>query len=143
PHCFKFDDPHLSASSRAIFKQAEKVLSHKTSVFAVHSEHEKRLVQTLSKRATTLFIPNISSSSFEPATDPSNLQYIIMVGRISRQKDPEYFIQVIHALRALHVPLEPVWIGDGDTNLRTKLEAVGIKVTGWLSATEIEKFLHK
>ena len=65
-----------------------------------------------------------------------------MVGRIAPQKDPKFFADVVAELRKDDVPLEAVWIGDGDGDLRRLLTEARIRVTGWLSPSGVEELLR-
>jgi glycosyltransferase involved in cell wall biosynthesis len=59
------------------------------------------------------------------------------IGRLSPQKDPDFFAGVAAHLR--HAQL--VWVGDGDPLMKTRLERAGVKVTGWLPRQEVLEVL--
>jgi glycosyltransferase involved in cell wall biosynthesis len=56
---------------------------------------------------------------------------VTAVGRICRQKDPEFFMDVVRIARTRGVDVDWTWIGDGDVQLRVLLESLGVRVTGW------------
>lgn len=147
PHCFKFDDPELDRLRRFVFRTAEKFLANRTAAFGVLTEHEKALATNLDARIPTRIIPNIATFSgtavkSSPATDDSI--HVTMIGRLARQKDPDFFIRTVDHLREISDrPVQAVWIGDGEKQLRDECENSGVQVTGWLSASEVRNELQR
>jgi glycosyltransferase involved in cell wall biosynthesis len=70
--------------------------------------------------------PFTTPPSRAPAADPAE---VVMVGRISPQKDPGLFAAVAASTRG--APWRYVWIGDGDSDARDELIRAGVEVTGW------------
>ncbi|WP_175420506.1 glycosyltransferase [Rhodococcus sp. SGAir0479] len=58
---------------------------------------------------------------------------LVCVGRISRQKDPQFLAQ---ALQNVGSPVRCIWVGDGEAQLRQVLEDAGVYVTGWVTSRE-------
>jgi glycosyltransferase involved in cell wall biosynthesis len=88
------------------------------------------------------FVPN--SPTLEPSAEPTNgplYNRVFMIGRISKQKDPHYFIRVAELVRASEPTTSFVWVGDGDVDTRDELVAAGVDVTGWLGADELSVLL--
>jgi hypothetical protein len=57
-------------------------------------------------------------------------------GRLSPQKDPDFFLTAVRRLRATHPDLRAVWLGDGNADDRETLRAAGVEVSGWLPRHE-------
>jgi glycosyltransferase involved in cell wall biosynthesis len=139
PHGYAFE---MSGRLRAAgYFAAEKILSMRPQQIAVLSPRERELVHRLApdKHARDLTnLPTVAVvSSRRTSHAPIGPIRVAMNGRLSRQKDPAFFADVIHELRLRGVPIEPVWIGDGDEVMRQALEGLGVRVTGWLDSDEI------
>ena len=152
PHCFKFDDPSLRPSVSAALRLAERLLMARTAAIGILSPHERAVVRTMSRRLPAVEIPNIPTMPTMPTPSPTppgqsdsgpiDVRRVAMVGRIAPQKDPKFFADVVAELRKDDVPLEAVWIGDGDGDLRRLLTEARIRVTGWLSPSGVEELLR-
>ncbi|WP_416279144.1 glycosyltransferase [Mycetocola zhadangensis] len=84
-------------------------------------------------------MPNVPTI-FPPATDATAsgcrnnhpLTEVAMIGRLSAQKDPDYFAQVASLVRTVNPQVRFTWIGGGDDARVAQMESQGIRVTGWL-----------
>ena len=146
PHCFKFDDPNTRQLLRRIYRGAEWLLARRTAGFGTLSEHEAKLVKGLGPDLQIVHIPNVPtvgprSGGAPLSTDNRQFSRVVMVGRICRQKDPKFFVRVVKELRTLGSMLEPVWIGDGDSDLKQYLLQNNIVVTGWVDASALVQAL--
>jgi glycosyltransferase involved in cell wall biosynthesis len=65
---------------------------------------------------------------------------VVMVGRISPQKDPELFADVARSFDGDDVHFS--WIGDGDPEERSALEDAGVEVSGWIAPFELRQRLE-
>lgn len=136
PHCYKFDDPSLSSTSRLLFRQAERFLAPRSVVSVVLSQHEESLADALTSAHRTKRLSNVASHvptlEFPPSGfEPGNR--VVMIGRIGRQKDPEFFIETMRLVHRVRSNVQFVWIGDGEPSTRMRLASEGAEVTGWLS----------
>jgi glycosyltransferase involved in cell wall biosynthesis len=66
---------------------------------------------------------------------------VVMVGRISPQKDPELFATVARSFDEDDVQFS--WIGDGDPEERSALEEAGVAVSGWIPPHELRRRLER
>lgn len=144
PHCYKFDDMDQSRSARYAFKQAERLLARRAAVTVALSPHEEQLARHLHGRARVELLPN--TAAFKPtdahgATGFKLGNQAIMIGRLSRQKDPAFFAQVADTVRATLPEIRFKWIGDGDSSARRGLEDVGVEVTGWVDQDRMREEL--
>jgi glycosyltransferase involved in cell wall biosynthesis len=144
PHCYKFADLGQPAVLRHAYRLAEKALASRASQTLVLSPHEDQLAKSLHRRAETVFLPNVATALPDPehlATDFRCGRDVIMIGRLSRQKDPAFFAAVAHAVRARRPDVTFRWIGDGDAKERRRLVSAGVEVTGWLDGEELRREL--
>jgi glycosyltransferase involved in cell wall biosynthesis len=121
------------------FRAFEYILSFNTDTVAACSIREARLSGWNSNQSAAVFVPNVppltSLHRAEPKGKSGTLR-IVGAGRLGPQKDPDFFISTIQALRKAGHTFEAIWIGGGDPNLTAKLADQNIKVTGWLSRHE-------
>lgn len=146
PHCFKFDDPSLSNLKRHLFRIAEKCLGRLTTVVLALSAQESRLAQQISPSATCVMLPNAPTLESFPGKRPHHVistegdaspKKVVMVGRISPQKDPMFFIAIAETVRKSLPQAEFVWVGDGDEHLKKRLRDANVTVTGWLDSSAL------
>lgn len=144
PHCYVFDDPHRSKLIRGTYLLAEKWLAKRSTVTVTLTPHEERLAQSLRGAGRIVRLPNVptiqpglgSASSIEP-------KEIVMVGRLARQKDPEFFLDVAQNVLRHTTDVRFIWIGDGDDRYKTLLTSNNIEVTGWLNKDELVERLSR
>jgi glycosyltransferase involved in cell wall biosynthesis len=143
PHCYKFDDAGLGFAKRLTYRLAEKLLSFRTDVTVALSPHEERMARSLNRNVACVYVPNAPSCDVRHGDllEDFNAQRpkVVMVGRICPQKDPAYFAAVATRVGQKFLSSRPVfrWIGDGDEDLRSSLEAAGIEVSGWKQGEDL------
>lgn len=156
PHCYVFEDKSRSLLSRGVFYAAEKVLSLNTKATVVLSPRENKLSRSLNPLVSTIMLPNVNSLGivYQEKTDKELENFIAgksgqrttisMLGRITRQKDPHWFLEAVKIYRRAFPQQQAdfLWIGDGDEETRKQLEEAGITVTGWKNSTEIRQILE-
>ncbi|OBI74855.1 glycosyltransferase [Mycobacterium sp. E740] len=150
PHCFAFEMSDISAPRRWFYRCAEFLLARRTAGFVCVSPHEAELARNLGSRADVVTLINLFTPAQFPAerTVPQAPQAsatgertrIVTVGRLTAQKDPDLFSEIVSALRETG-DIEATWVGDGDASTRTALQAQNVCVTGWLPAREVPKVL--
>lgn len=145
PHGYAFE---MSGRLRGTaFYVAEKMLSLRKQQIVVLSERERQLATVLAPSASVSLLTNLPTVPEVEASDewsaPVRAVRIAMNGRVSAQKDPDFFVEVVRELRARDIEAEPIWIGDGKAELRARLEAAGITVTGWLDSDGIIRELDR
>jgi glycosyltransferase involved in cell wall biosynthesis len=130
PHCYAMERRDLGAVPRAGFAAVEWVLARRTRAVVAVSPREAELSRRLNARMPVVVAlnpaPFTTPPSRAPAADPAE---VVMVGRISPQKDPGLFAAVAASTRG--APWRYVWIGDGDSDARDELIRAGVEVTGW------------
>lgn len=136
PHCYKFDDVSQPSAVRAAFRLAERVLAPRAARTVVLSPHEEALARSLGPSVVTHYVPNIATLSPDArnlATGFKTGNDVIMIGRLSNQKDPTFFAEVARIVRAQRPDVAFRWIGDGEDDRRAILEDAGVEVTGWVN----------
>ncbi|MET0143687.1 MAG: glycosyltransferase [Ilumatobacteraceae bacterium] len=138
PHCFAFQRTMRPAGQRALWA-LEKAASRRTALFAACSASEAAICREICHdKVPVIHVPHaIDVREFSVKNDDPAVVRIAMAGRICAQKDPEFFVDVVEAVRRRAV-IDAVWIGDGDDLGRRLLEAAGIRVTGWLDTIDAE-----
>ncbi|WP_309709201.1 glycosyltransferase [Pseudolysinimonas sp.] len=130
PHCYATERRDLGAMRRAGFAAIEWLLARRTRAVVAVSPREAELSRRLSARVPVVVAlnpaPFAAPAARAPAADPAE---VVMVGRISPQKDPGLFAAVAASTR--DAPWRYVWIGDGDPDARRELLRAGVEVTGW------------
>lgn len=137
PHCYAFERRDISAPVRGAFWVAEALLATNTSAFAACAAREWALSAWPTRRAPRYLVPNIAPDVVptRPGREPGDL-LVVGGGRLSAQKDPEFFLRFVGRLRTALPQLRAVWLGDGDPAARAALEAGHVQVTGWLPRAE-------
>lgn len=130
PHCYAMERRDLGAVPRAGFAAVEWLLARRTRAVVAVSAREAELSRRLNSRVPVAVALN--PAPFEPPVFPATPTHppeVVMVGRLSPQKDPALFAAV--AANTGGAPWRYVWIGDGDPNAREELIRAGVEVTGW------------
>lgn len=138
PHCYKFEDPDEKKILRKIYRLVEKLLTLNTNATVVLTARERTLTNQLNKKIKTIWYPNISSlpNEVEPVKRKDSQVRVGMMGRLSGQKDPLWFLETKQKL-GKNNNIEFVWIGGGDEEYENQLRTDGIRVTGWLDTDEV------
>jgi glycosyltransferase involved in cell wall biosynthesis len=145
PHCFGFVNPSVGRSQRVLARITEQVLAHRTAAVVAVSPYEERLARRVSRLARThvAMVPNRAGiTERRPRPYRTEHPVVAMIGRLSPQKDPEFFAEVSAKVRARRPDVRFRWIGGGtDERYLRLLAAAKVEVTGWLSTGEMAKAL--
>ena len=117
--------------------QTERLLGLRPIVIAAAGPDELRLARRMSPRSKSLRIYNLPDQGLRPSAHHRPELAVAMAGRISPQKDPEFFAEVAEEARKTKRPYEFRWLGDGDASSRATLESAGVGVSGWLPLQEL------
>ncbi len=97
------------------------------------SEQSARLLRPyLPADARFHSLSNIIDAARMPPVDAGANRHLVAVGRLDAEKG---VLLAAHAARRAGLPI--VFVGDGP--LRTEIEAIGARVTGWLDADEVRR----
>lgn len=140
PHCFSFEREDIGTAQRALFRLAEAVLARNTDLIAACSPGERDAASALASTSTRVdYIPNVTIVSPRPSSPtPAGALRVGMIGRVSAQKDPQYFLDTVNTLREHGVDITPVWIGSGPPDEVQCLADAGVDVSGWLDRERLE-----
>ena len=145
PHCYAFERRDIPDWKQEVYMRLETLGLSRIDVIAGCSERECELGLELgAKRAVHLnnyaeLSPELMEDS--QATSEDNEQHaetprtkVVIVGRVSPQKDPEFLLETIDHLRSFpefdQVQLQ--WLGGGDQDKEQELRAAGVDVTGMI-----------
>jgi glycosyltransferase involved in cell wall biosynthesis len=139
PHCFAFERRDIGRLTRLTYLAVERVLARRTAHYVAVSPRELDLAVGLHRAARGSYVPNIvrveppDLSAAQPRTGAAT---VVTVGRISEQKDPAFFADVVRAAGE-RTDITWLWLGDGPAHLVEPLRAAGVQVSGWLSRAEV------
>lgn len=147
PHAYAFEREDLPAAVRKALHGLEWMLAANTDTIAACSPREQDLSRFRFSGVRTSYLPNVIDSAAldlqntNPAEDPGLPLAVAGSGRIGAQKDPDYFIECIRALRAAGHEVAGTWIGGGDARTEQRLRVAGITVTGWTDRFSASRML--
>jgi glycosyltransferase involved in cell wall biosynthesis len=139
PHGFSFERRDVPVPVREAFWLAEAALSLRGACVAAVGPREADLARRLPGRQPVTYVPNVirlvepvpSPAMGEPGVPPR--LRLATLGRITPQKDPEFFRRLVLLGRRLDLPLGWTWIGGGEPVAEQALRDAGVLVTGWSS----------
>lgn len=129
PHGYSFLMTNISKKKKLFYKSLEKIFAFKNVETIACSKGEYEITKELTSNAT--YVDNgINLKEFDGIKMDHQINFnhlkIATLGRISLQKNPTMFNQIAEAFPNIDF----IWIGDGE--LKGKLTAPNIKVTGWV-----------
>lgn len=136
PHCYKFADPTTPLWKRLVFWSAERFLAGRAAAVIALTPWEESASRRL-RAPLVLTVPN------KPTLDPTaedgapRSRDVIMVGRVSPQKDPRFFAEIARTTRRLDPSVSFTWVGGGDRDLVRALESAEVVVTGWIGSDTV------
>lgn len=138
PHCYAFERRDLIAPVRGFLRSVEGVLGRRTSAVAAVSPREAQLAAELSPQADVVYVPNVArverqTRPVRPATDFT----VVTAGRLLPQKDPNFFLAVVHEVRRIDPGVRFVWLGGDPEHQVARLRAAGVEVSGWIPRSEL------
>ena len=150
PHCFIFERRDLPQPVLRFLRGCEALLARRTSAFAACSPREAALAADLCRSVRSpcpiSHVPNIGPGSYKRQAGAgwrgSGKLQIVGVGRLSPQKDPAFFIQVVEACAEGQLPVSFVWAGGGDSDTVRAVTNSGANVTGWISRDGVSRLMN-
>lgn len=144
PHCISFMMKNLPAYKKISYVLLERIANKLSGEYVACSESERRVIVKYIKNAIVHKIDNAVDTL--PNAKLANVfsnkpTKIITVGQIRPQKNPVLFANIAKKILSKHRDLEFIWAGDGDADLKQKLLAAGVTVTGWKTKSEIVNLL--
>lgn len=133
PHCPAFIRTDISQKKINMYRNLEKIGNSFGGRVVGCGETEAKLYREMGIDAEWV------SNGVEPRpySKKSNPTLITFVGIINEQKNPDLFNHIAEAFTEENVNF--LWVGDGEQ--RAKLTSKNIKITGWVSKTEVENYL--
>jgi glycosyltransferase involved in cell wall biosynthesis len=129
----------VSALTRNIFATIEKAVSILPAKIVGVSKSEADVYRKIGMKADY-----VNNGKYFPQHSQKNINdsvlNIVTTGRATQQKNPSAFNEIASAF-VNNPTVNFIWIGDG--NQRNFLISPNIKITGWISHTEVEKYLRK
>lgn len=144
PHGYSFLMTNISNKKRWFYKTLEKKFAFKNIKTIACSKSEYDISRMITSNSTYvdngINLQEFSSHLLDMKNKVLRGKYknikVATLGRISVQKNPELFNKIAESLPEI----EFVWIGDGE--LKSKLLADNIKVTGWVNKAKALDILN-
>jgi glycosyltransferase involved in cell wall biosynthesis len=134
PHGIAYLRRDISEPSRLAYRSIERALALLASTVVACSESEHAALRGVVSPSRCAVVTNgVDLSAVPRANVRADRVRIGTCGRISAQKSPRFFAEVVRALRDV---AEFVWIGDGDADGKEELLRAGARVTGWRTRVE-------
>ncbi|WP_233855674.1 glycosyltransferase [Paraburkholderia sp. HD33-4] len=144
PHCISFMRRDIGTVKRYCFAALEWLASVKNCTYVGCSESERAAIRRYLGREAVL-VENameqgvaIQRDNRRPGAERTGSKrrpIIATVGGIRVQKNPQLFAEIARSFERGYA--EFVWIGDGDAGLKRTLEDAGVRVTGWLTRSDV------
>ncbi|WP_104041115.1 glycosyltransferase [Vibrio hyugaensis] len=144
PHCYAFEREDISSFARQIYKTLEKVSLNKIDIVAGCSQRECDLAISIGAKRAELLNNYVTYDSEEYAKSSHKTKLkLVVLGRVTPQKDPQFLIETLGHLESNHLTREfdITWIGGGDAELEQQLREIGITVTGMIPRNEVVSLL--
>jgi glycosyltransferase involved in cell wall biosynthesis len=141
--------PHaLAAHLGRKYLRIEKLLSRHTDRFIAVSDSERTEILGFSlakEQAVSVVYPTVDCEHFAPSSrdDARRLlglgaaPLVVSIGRLTAQKNPAAFIEIIHRLHERRPDIQAIWVGSGTDDLdfpamvkAARMEAV-IRIVEW------------
>lgn len=140
PHGYSFLMENYNPLKRYIFKMIEKQCARRNCMTISCSIGEHKETLKITNNATYINNAINTSDLNEKLKNVNNEAHpftVFTLGRICYQKNPSFFNEIAEAMPNTKF----LWIGDGE--LRDKLKAKNIEITGWVNRKEgIQKSMN-
>ena len=143
PHCFAFERRDVGMLARSLFLLVEFQLAGRSAAVVAVSPREAALACRLRPGLPTFYVPNVARIDDLGVLGQADEFVIAGAGRISPQKDPQWFAEFALALGRLRSDVSFVWFGGGDPHLESRLRDAGVDVTGWIRRPELLQRLSR
>lgn len=142
PHCYAFERHDIRSVVRLGYLLAEQVLAFGNATVAAVSPREAELAQRMLLPQRIVMLPNVpviphAAIAARQAYRRGERLRVAMVGRLTPQKDPDFFIRMVKFAQAQSLPIDFIWLGGGEDTWARQLSELGVMVTGWISHGEI------
>jgi glycosyltransferase involved in cell wall biosynthesis len=149
-HGFGFQRNDVSKQLKLFFYGLEKILSKLDFKYVALWPIEYQIASKNLRISNAVFHPLPILAKFQgdchlTKISSSQEKYLLIVGRISAAKDPEFAIEVAKILHDQAI-IRIIWVGTSDIanlHFEHQFELVGIELAGWLEPKELEKLYSK
>lgn len=142
PHCYAFERRDIGLAARTLYFVMEQFLALGNGTVAAVSPREAELAQRMLIMPNIIMLPNVPvvpEAAFirRKQHQRGERLKVAMVGRLSPQKDPGFYLATVKLAAEHKLPIDFIWLGGGDDHWASELGAVGVTVTGWLDHAAI------
>jgi glycosyltransferase involved in cell wall biosynthesis len=140
PHGLAFLDRRYLVPSLA-FATLERIAARVDATLVGCSEGEAALLKRVGGRNVRVVENTVPDAFFAIERRPLDPPVVMTMGRVCRQKGPEFFAELAARFHLAEVPASFVWVGNGDAAGEATLRAAGVKVTGWVPPEQVRQHL--
>lgn len=144
PHGFAFERHDLSLLFRSALLAWEAMATRRTRRLVAVGLHEASLAEILGAENITVIGHARSPLVVDRPVSRDRCFQVVVVGRISPQKDPAWVARLVDLLKAAGSNAQVTWIGEIDSSvdgashqLREELERSGAVCTGWVAREKV------
>lgn len=148
PHCISMMRRDINLR-RYVFAMLERLACITHCTYLACSISEKDEIRRwlgkdarLLENAVDLAFSEVPSSERDASRPVTQTLTIVTVGGVRAQKDPSLFAEIARTCQHSGLPVEFVWIGDGDDASVSILRGAGVTVTGWKPRQQITELLR-
>ena len=144
PHCFSFQRQDISKVEKILLFIMEFFLGLKNEFLIANWPIELKYGKHMPYRKNVIFYPLIEFAQTESLTRGKHAgpHVILSIGRISTQKDPEFFSQIAAKFKK-DQNWKFIWVGAGDLKFTDKLINSGVEVIPWVNANDVHHYYSK
>jgi glycosyltransferase involved in cell wall biosynthesis len=140
PHGLAFLDRRYLVPSLA-FTALERIAARVDATLVGCGEGEAELLKRVGGNNVRVVENTVPNAFFAIERRPLDPPVVMTMGRVCRQKGPEFFAELAARFHLAEVPASFVWVGDGDPAGEAMLRAAGVKVTGWVPPELVRQHL--
>lgn len=140
PHGLAFLDRRYLVPSFA-FAALERIAARVDATLVGCSEGEAELLKRVGGRNVRVVENTVPDAFFAIERRAFDPPVVITMGRVCRQKGPEFFAELAARFHLAEVPASFVWVGSGDPAGEATLRAAGVKLTGWVPPDQVRQHL--
>lgn len=146
PHCYAFERRDIPEWKQDIYLRLETFGLSRIDVIAGCSERECDLAGALGAKRT-IHLNNYAdlddAVSKQPLNTDSEKINVVLVGRVSPQKDPHFLLETLKSLKAYPESdkINFHWLGGGNADMEKALREAGVEVSGLIPHAQLlERF---
>lgn len=148
PHCISMMRQDINLR-RYAFAMLERLACITDCTYLACSVSEKNEIRKWIGKDARLLENAVDFDLAEATTEPlrattaaTHILNLVTVGGVRAQKNPKLFAEIARSCKRRQLPVEFLWIGDGDEALVSELRHSGVVVSGWKPRHQVKELLR-